>query len=206
MSAHLLSRGALRCPAQSDLGHESKRRLGGAQDRLENAIHVLGSGDAVRNDRKRLPWGFSVNRRGVRGPIGILKCSMDLASVESMFEAETHALSRCQSIVLCTHRNPHWRHGALVVRILALHPLFCGASSFSHKRQRLRKATSSTTRRSASELSMHSVKRREPAQRKVNRDRRQGINQSDRHHIVPWRLVAVEELIDGRRHGHVARR
>jgi len=40
---------------QSDLVHQSKRRFGGAQDRLENAIHVLGSGDAVRNDRKRLP-------------------------------------------------------------------------------------------------------------------------------------------------------
>src|SRR5499427_5858169 len=44
--------------------------------------------------------------------------------------------------------------------------LFEGASSCSHKRQRLRKATSTTTRRSASELRMHSVKRRESAQRK----------------------------------------
>ena len=112
---------------------------------------------------------------------------------------------RGQSIVLCTHRNPHWRHDGLVVQALAA-SLFEGASSCSHKRQRLRKATSTTTRRSASELGMHSVKRHEPAQRKVNRDRRQGINQSDRHHIVPWRLVAVEELIDSRRHGHIARR
>jgi hypothetical protein len=29
---------------------------------------------------------------------------------------------RGQSIVLCTYRNPHWRHDGLVVRILALHP------------------------------------------------------------------------------------
>jgi hypothetical protein len=159
--------------------------------------------------RGELPVGLlypAVNRRGVQGPIGILKCLMDLASVGSMFEAETHALSRCQSSVPCTHRNPHWRHDGLVVRILALHPLFEGASLFSNKRQRLRKAKSTTTRPSASELGMHPVKGREPAQRNVNCDRWQGINQSDRHHIVPWRLVAVEELIDGRRHGHVARR
>ena len=40
---------------QSDFVHQSKRRLNGAQDRLENAIHVLGGGDAVRNDRKATP-------------------------------------------------------------------------------------------------------------------------------------------------------
>jgi hypothetical protein len=36
----------------------------------------------------------------------------------------------------------------------------------------VRGGVESTTRRHASELSMHSVKRRKPAQRKVNRDRR----------------------------------
>src|SRR5580704_11922407 len=39
---------------QSDLVHQSKWRLRSAQDRLEDAIDVTGSGDPVSNDRKRL--------------------------------------------------------------------------------------------------------------------------------------------------------
>src|SRR6267378_3153182 len=46
---------------QSDFVHQSKRRLGRAQNRLENTIHVLGGGDAVRNDRKRLPLDSGPN-------------------------------------------------------------------------------------------------------------------------------------------------
>jgi Periplasmic binding protein len=46
---------------QSHLVHQSKRRLGRAQSRLKNAIHVLGGSDVVGNDRKRLPLDSGPN-------------------------------------------------------------------------------------------------------------------------------------------------
>ncbi len=46
----------------------------------------------------------------------------------------------------------------------------------------------------------------ESAEPEVDDDRRQRIHDGDRHHIVPWRFVAVEELVECHRHGHVARR
>ncbi len=44
------------------------------------------------------------------------------------------------------------------------------------------------------------------AQRVINRDGRYRIHQSDRHHVIPRRLIAVEELVDADRHRHAAGR